>query len=161
MSTDPVEAARNLLPAALALRDEIDQYAAELRHKLSDLGPQAISATFGDDGILMRLAIDDAVRRHLTEEQLLEQIGVTLLGGPIPRSAIALVTRSLEEPDTLRPTTYRSGDGHVTVTTIAGRATTVRTSPPTWLLFEPSEQLAARVVALARQAADDTTRQNE
>jgi len=145
--------AADLARGRMLLREIADQTSALRSDVLGAETPSAVQARYDDDGVLAALLIDDEARRELTGEQLIQQINWSLASGPTPRQALRL-PRSLHDLLTDPPEVqhHSSSDRDLTIATVAGKPLAVITNPST-ILSMPSNELAATIIELVRDAA--------
>jgi hypothetical protein len=142
---------------------DLTAFLASSRAQLAEgFGPPAVTAEYGEDGVLISLRIDEDARAHLTEEQLLAQLEAALIASPAvgvgsDPSALAarlntLVSSASAHQERQPRAEFSTADGALTVQSIDGRLVGITTRPG-WILSEPSSELGAAIVRLARQAA--------
>jgi hypothetical protein len=163
LDADPAARARRLLAEARAVQADLAAFLSSSRAQLAEgFGPAAVSAEYGEDGVLAYLRIDGEARKQLTEAQLLAQLEAALIVspavavGPDPHAVAArlnALVASAAAAETRRPRDeYTTRDGAMTLQSVDGRPVGVSTRPG-WILSEPSAELGSAIVRLARQAA--------
>ncbi|UAJ78282.1 hypothetical protein IT072_13540 [Leifsonia sp. ZF2019] len=147
------------------VQDDLGSFVMRTRAQLAEsLGPDAVSAHFGADGVLSALTIDQDARQQLTEDQLVAQIEAAFAGAPAvgvpgdPNAAAAMLdaliaSASADSVDRRPRSEHSNPDATLTLLSIDGRPVSIRTKPG-WILSEPSTELGAAIVLLARRAAE-------
>lgn len=165
LDADPAARSLRLLAEARAVQADLAAFLASSRAQLAEgFGPPAVTAEYGEDGVLAYLRIDGEARKQLTEAQLLAQLEAALIVSPaigvsgdpraLARRLNALIaSASASAQQERRPREeFSTRDGALTLQSVDGRPVGVTTRPG-WVLSEPSTELGSAIVQLARQAA--------
>lgn len=160
---DAATRSRRLLAEARAVQADLTAFLSSSRAQLAEgFGPAAVTAEYGEDGVLAYLRIDGEARKQLTEAQLLAQLEAALIVSPAvgvgrDPSALAarlnaLVASAAARQERQPRAEHSTRDGALTLQSVDGRPVGVTTRPG-WILSEPSNDLGTAIVRLARQAA--------
>lgn len=163
LDADPAARSRRLLAEARAVQADLAAFLASSRAQLAEgFGPPAVTAEYGEDGVLAYLRIDAEARKQLTEAQLLAQLEAALIVSPaigvsgdpraLARRLNALIASASAQQERRAREEFSTRDGALTLQSVDGRPVGVTTRPG-WVLSEPSTELGSAIVQLARQAA--------
>ncbi|MFF2053969.1 hypothetical protein ACFVU2_20350 [Leifsonia sp. NPDC058194] len=163
LDADPAARSRRLLAEARTVQADLAAFLSSSRAQLAEgFGPPAVTAEYGADGVLAYLRIDGEARKQLSEAQLLAQLEAALIVSPavgvgrdphaLAARLNALVASAAARTERLPRDEFSTRDGALTLQSVDGRPVGVTTRPG-WVLSEPSTELGATIVRLARQAA--------